>query len=456
MDVLSQYLLIALVGIIGIYFILKYPEVVAVVFLTLTLADVNFKLGGIPLNARALIGIPMLARTMIDTNLRNAPPFIRSHAVNIPLFTIYTLLITELYGLMTFEFVKSCALTFICVYVGYYYFFKTNSPKYYRLSLILASLICFSDLVYTYVFVGSFPVQRVYQRLLGVPLVYDEYGDVLEPVNWGFYGAICGMSFLFVLNDNISNRSKSQLSLFLLPIMFLGILMSTSRSSLLGISGASMFLIVREMRGGENAKKALKLVFLGFGMILLGLFAFTFIGNFVELDVEFLERISSRLIDEPIAVINKQLGYSYNAQELDALDWRGEASSDGFNAFLNLEFVEQLFGIGFWGYATRDLGHTQLPPHNGPLMILVEYGIFGLCFWGFIFVRAVRESLKLRKSTSSLMAVLVFYFLYCIGQNEELTHGIFLLSLSTLIAENTYLKMTNAAKPKPAQTTQET
>ncbi len=441
-------LLLVIAGILGIYITYKYPAFVAVVFFTLTLADVNFKMGGFPLNSRALIGIAAFARTLIDPKEDSRLGFFSSPAKNIPLFTIYTLLISEFYDLITFEFIKSCALTFIAVYLGYYYFFKKNSPVYFKISLIIAGVICFSDLAYTYIFVGSFPVQRIYQRLLGVPLVYDQYGDVLEPVNWGFYGAICGMSFLFILNDYINKKSKQSLVLLLLPVMFLGVLMSTSRSSLLGMIGASIFLISKELKDKERARRAYQLIFVALGVIIMALFVFSVLSEYLNLDVEFIERISSRLVDEPIAVLNKYLGNSYNAQELDALDWRGEASEIGFKAFLDLTFVEQFFGIGFWGYATRDLGHTQLPPHNGPLMILVEYGILGCVFWFYIFLSTIITSLKINKLTSPVLTILLFYFLYCLGQNEEMTHGLFLMSLSTLIAENRYIMNQNTySKP---------
>jgi len=431
--------LLVIAGILGIYITYKYPAFVAVVFFTLTLADVNFKIGEFPLNTRAIVGIAAFARTFIDTKKDSRLGFYSSPAINIPLFTIYTLLITEFYDLITFEFIKSCALTFIAVYLGYYYYFKKNSSIYLKISLIIAGIICFSDLAYTYIFVGSFPVQRIYQRLLDVPIIYDQYGDVYEPVNWGFYGAICGMSFLFILNDFINKKSKQSLILLLLPVMFLGVLMSTSRSSLLGMIGASIFLISKELKDKERARRAYQLIFVALGVIILALFVFSVLSNYLNLDVEFIERISSRLVDEPIAVLNKYLGNTYNAQELDALDWRGEASEIGFKAFLDLTFVEQFFGIGFWGYATRDLGHTQLPPHNGPLMILIEYGILGCIFWFYIFLSTIITSLKISKLTSPVLIILLFYFLYCLGQNEEMTHGLFLMSLSTLIAENRYI-----------------
>lgn len=433
-------LIAIIIAIIGLYVFYKYPDSLAILFFTLTIADVNFKIGGLPLNFRAIIGILAFIRVLTIDKDYDYPSFFKSSTKYIPVFIIYTLLVTAAFDLMTFEFVKSCAITFICVYLGYFYYFKSDNASVLKISLILAGLICFADLAYTYIYVGHFPVQRIYQRLLDIPLVYDEYGEVVEPVNWGFYGCICGMAFLYILTDYINHNKSEKLSLLLLPIMFMGVIMSTSRSSLLGMIGASIFLIGKELKDRTRAKRAYKLILLSVGMIVLSLFLFSIMEEYLNLEVEFIEKISSRLIDEPIAVLNKNLGNSYNAQELDALDWRGEISQVSYEAFLSLSFIEQLFGIGFWGFTIRNLGHNNLPPHNGLLMLLIEYGIIGSCIWAFIFFTSIKDSIKYNDSTSPLLTILLFLFLYCLGQNEVLTQGLFFLIIATMIAENRSLR----------------
>jgi O-antigen ligase len=256
-------------------------------------------------------------------------------------------------------------------------------------------------------------------------------------INHNFYGLICGMCFVFLINEFINKRSSGKLTL-LLPIMFLGVLMSTSRSSLLGIIGISVFLLGRQLRSKESSKKAIKLITLGISVIFLALFLFVTVQQALDLNSEFVENITQRMVDEPVAVFNKHMGFNYNAQALDALEWRGEASSNAFEAFQKLKPVEQLFGIGFWGFVTRNLGRNFLPPHNGLLLLLIENGIVGLCLYSILVISIFMESFKKNIGISPLVTILIFIIIYCVGQNGELTSSITFLFIVSLIGENKY------------------
>jgi O-antigen ligase len=421
---------------LGIWIVLRKPEVLAIIFFTITIANINFSLPGVPLNIRAILGLLLFARHLFLEKDNMFGAFLSDKTKFIIFFILYTLLITEVNDITTFDFIKTSALTFISIYLGYYYVMVKKSTSFLKISLTISGLLCFIDLAYTYIFVGSFPVQRVYQRLLNVPLTIDERGDVVELVNWNFYGMVCGAAFIVIFNDFINGKKTGRLLLLMLPLMFVGVLMSTSRSSLLGIIFAALFLIGREIRQGRNAKMLLSMLFMSVAVLILSLFVFVTLQDTMELDSEFIDKITMRLIDEPIAVFRKNLGLSYNAQSLDAMDWRKEASADAFNAFMGLEFPEQLFGIGFWGYVVRDLGHTNLPPHNGFLMVLVEYGMVGFVFYTWLVGSVIVRSVKINAKIPPLVTSLLFIIVYCIGQNEELTSAFTFLFVTTIIAEN--------------------
>jgi hypothetical protein len=153
-----------------------------------------------------------------------------------------------------------------------------------------------------------------------------------------------------------------------------------------------------------------------------------------------MDGITLRLIDEPIASLNKQLGLNYNVQSLDAMDWRQEASANAFQAFLDLNFIEQLFGIGFGGFVERDLGHNLLNPHNVMLLLLVESGIIGLIMYTLLCITIIRASLRAHPGISPMVTTLLFVIVYCIGQNGELTSSITFLFVSMMIAETEYLQ----------------
>jgi hypothetical protein len=187
---------------------------------------------------------------------------------------------------------------------------------------------------------------------------------------------------------------------------------------------------------------------MGIGAIFLALFIFVTVQQVLNLKSEFADNITQRMIDEPVAVFNKHMGFNYNAQALDALEWRGEASSNAFEAFQELKPVEQLFGIGFWGYVTRNLGRNFLPPHNGLLLLLIESGIVGLCLYCTLLISIFRESFKKNIGISPLVTILIFIIIYCVGQNGELTSSITFLVIVSLICENKYndIRIKNSRK----------
>ena len=134
---------------------------------------------------------------------------------------------------------------------------------------------------------------------------------------------------------------------------------------------------------------------------------------------------------------------NYNASALEAMDWREEASADAFAAFMNLSSLEQIFGIGYWGFIIRDLGHTGLNPHNGFLLLLIETGLAGLLIYTFLIASIIRKSLKINDNISPMVTTLIFVVFYCIGQNGELTSSITFLFITTLIAENQQIALQN-------------
>lgn len=429
--------LLIIVAIIGGWVLFKYPDVVVVIFFTLTIADMNLTFGGFPVNMRALLGLAVFARTLLSMKDFEGAHFFSSAVMFIPVFIVYELLTTEFNDIMTFEFVKICALSFITVFVAYHYYFarKTNLLK---ISIIISGLICFADLVYTYVHAGEFPVERVYHALLGIEAEVDETGRRIEGINHGFYGCITGMAFVIILNDFLNKELWHRWVLALLPILGLGLVLSTSRSAILSIVGVSGFLIVRKSIEEKSTGRLFRIVAIGTGLVIVVLMGFSYVSEMFDVKADFLDYVTLRLVDEPIAVFRKNMGMNYNAGSLEALDWREEASSDAFAAYLALKFPEQLFGIGYWGFVIRDLGHTNLPPHNGPLTILIEFGLVGLVSYVAFSWTLIRNNLRLNDKFPSMVVALVFLYIYCIGQNHQLVESITYVFLASIAAENDY------------------
>ena len=438
------YIIFGVAASIFTYCIIYKPEIIACLFFTILIADINFDVAGI--SFRGLVGILIFFRTLIPNPGFKYPAILRTPARYIYFLLLYTILVTAAFDLATAQFIKITGQVFIAVFCGYYYFLKNGNYRLLKISLMIAGIICLADLAYTYAVVGTFPVQRIYQTLLKIPQEVDENGDFIEVINHNFYGQVCAMCFVFLLHEFIVKRKEGQLLALFLPLMFLGVLMSTSRSSLLGLIGISVILLTQMFKSKGGAALAGKILLLGFGTIALSILAFLFLQDTLNLRSDFVYRISLRLIDEPIAVLNKKLGLNYNAQALDAMDWRQEASADAFEAYLNLKPIEQLFGIGFWGFVVRNLGHNNLPPHNGFLLLLIESGLTGLLVYISLTFSIISRSWKYIKGGSPSVTVIIFILIYCIGQNGELTSASTFLFIVTAIAEMTYLPMAKKVK----------
>lgn len=418
------------------YALFTRPQLIAILFFTMLIADINH------MNVRAAIGIALFARTLIDTSQSRNAFFYNRYVQLILFFLLYAAMVTTFFDLLDIQYIKTISLTFISIYCGYFYFFKNgNNGQYLKIALLISGVIAFADLAYTYASIGEFPVQRIYQMLLKVELERDETGKVLEIINHNFYGMICGMCFVYLLNDFLNNRANGMI-LLLMPVMFMGVLMSTSRSSLMAIVVISMILMSRELKGGR-AQKVYKAGMMLVGALFFGLLLFTTLQDYIHLDSDFIDSITNRLVDEPVAVLNKHLGNNYNAKSLDAMDWRAESAANAFDAFLAMNIGEQLFGIGIGGFLYRDLGHG-LNPHNGTLLLMIEHGIIGLIIYVIILLTIIRRSLSAPK-ISSLMPAIIFVIVYCLGQNGELTNSSTFLMIVSLVAENEYLSQQSKA-----------
>ena len=130
------------------------------------------------------------------------------------------------------------------------------------------------------------------------------------------------------------------------------------------------------------------------------------------------------------------------------MNWREEASTNAYDAYLNLNTFEQIFGIGFWGYVIRNLGRNNLPPHNGILLILIENGLVGLCLYATLIISIIRKSFLTQVNISPVVTSLIFIIIYCLGNNGELTTSNTFLFVTTIIAENKYNTIQSALKLK--------
>jgi O-antigen ligase len=407
----------------------------------MTISGTNAELPGINIKIKPILGLVVLIMSLTSKCKIRIPPFLNSITNKLIIcFFLYLLLLSWGTGSITSQTISSILLSVVTAYLGYYSFSIKGNADYIKISLVIAGIVCFSDLVYTYTVFGTFPVQRLSNYFIQSTIDSTE-----EMTNHNFFGFICGISFVLILSDYINDRLVSKFFIYLIPVMFLGVIMSTSRSTLLGLIAVTLILVVSSSKNPVNAKRAYRILGLAFGVIAGVLVLFFSAQALLHLDSTFMDNITARLTEEPIAVIRKNLGYSYNINDLDSFDWREQSAAIAFQVFMGLPFMEQFFGIGIGAYLQRNLGHNGLNPHNGILYVLLETGIFGFCQYLAILTGIVYQTI-LRKYLSSIFLVLIFIIFYCLGQNEELISATTILFITTVAAENnisSYLNIAN-------------
>lgn len=419
------------------------PEWAAITLFALIISNVNLDIPGSPLNFRALVTILLFMKVLTEKGNQSIQRRFYSlqNSLVLIFFLSYILLVTYGQGLFTFELVKQTLSTFIASYLVFYFYMKNGNMEHLRWGMIIAGLICFADLVYTYAVFGTFPVQRIYLMNAEQEVTDDAF---IGTFNHNFFGQICGMAFVYIFCDYILDRSRNKLVVFLLPFMFIGVLMSTSRSALVGILAACLLFVFLLFKRSEQRKTISQLGMYLLGSVVAALLAFPIVSSLFNIDKSFLDQVLFRLVDEPMAIIKRATGQSYNIQNLGSMDWREEASANAYAAFQNLKPIEQVFGIGNGGFVDRDLGHG-LNPHNGPLLILIEYGVFGFLIYLLLMAGTIIRAFKLHLYTPSL-AIVLFILVYGIGQNGELTANTTFLFVFGVVAEQAFL-----LKDKPSR-----
>lgn len=418
------------------YLLVYKPEWVALLLFLLMITNINIDLPGMPMNSRALITLALFGRIMFDRErIRNYPSFIRQGAVVLLfIFMFYILIISYWQDLLNADLIKICMSTVISSFCVYHYYFHFRDPKVIKWAMLIGGLSCFGDLAFTYAKFGSFPVRRLYILVTGGQFEELEPGKMLMGMtNHNFFGQICGMAFIYAITDYIKNKATRNWMLVMLPLMFLGVLMSTSRSSLMAIFLVVFIMIASSMRYNFQRKKVMKIFSFSAIAVIVGILVFSNIQMYFNLDSKFVDEVVFRLAEEPIAIIQKAMGQNYNINNLGSMDWREEAAAHAYAEYMKLPLIEQLFGIGFGGFIARNLG-DGLNPHNGILLILIQYGVVGFLLYLTLIITVLYNTVRL-KNISPALGVMLFILFYGVGQNDELTAASTLLFVFTVVAE---------------------
>ena len=416
------------------YALIYKPEIIAVVLFTLVIGEINL------FNLRPVIILALFGRIIIDKKTQSQyPAFLGIPNVKLlVIFLLYGLFVAFPQDLLNYDLIKGDIDTVMLTFIMYHFYFKHQNANELKTALIISGIICFSDLAYTYIAFGSFPIHRLYYLFIGgSENLSEESLDAMA--NWNYFGEICGMCFIYVLIDYIKNQQANKFIVWLLPIMFIGVFMSTSRSSILALLLISLLVILKGINYKDQKKRIVKIGVFGIGAVVIGFLMMATVGKYVNLDSKFIEEITDRLSQEPIAMVQKALGQSYNINNLGSMDWREESAENAYKAYMNLPFMEQFFGIGAHGFEVRNIGHGY-NAHNALLLLLIENGIAGAFLYFLIVIGTMIQSI-IMKNFSPSFYVVGFLLIYGIAQNREWTGWTAFLFIYCIVAEMQLLRL---------------
>ncbi len=416
-----------------VFALIRRPEIIAIILFTLVIAGIDVYY------LRPVLTLALFGRVIVDKHTMAkfssylGLPYVKLLIV----FLVYGIFVSLSQDLFTYDLFKGDLDTIMLTYFVYYFYFKNGNANHVKAAMIAAALICFADLAYTYIVFGSFPMHRIYSLFTGSGETVD-YQTAFAGINWNFFGQICGMGFIYLLCDYIKSRKSNKLSIWLLPVMLLGVLMSTSRSAILGLLVITILIILNSINFREQKKRVAKIGMLGIGAIMLSMLLFATVGKYLNLDSGFIDGIVSRLSDEPIAMVKKALGQPYNIHNLGSMDWREESAENAYSAYMNMDLKEQMFGIGYLGFETRNIGHG-FDAHNATLLLLIEDGLVGFTIYFILIGGLIFQSIVVKNYSPSLF-VLGFIIIYGLAQNREWIGWTTFIFVGCILTEIEYLR----------------
>jgi hypothetical protein len=424
---LIKLIIVAAGGIGFLYALAKKPDLIALLLFTLVVADVNFEIAGkIPL--RTTITVLLFLRIFGEQQSLGHPSFFSNGLTwHLIFFLGYIALVSMMNGLLDTALIKEFLLSCISASLAYYYFFKNNGHSVLKNAMILGGLICVIDLAFTYAVYGGFPVVRFYYHLQPWRFEYN---------NHNFFGYICGTCFVFLLSDYLSAKATNKYTLWLMPPMFLGVLLSTSRGALVAMIIMTVFLLGKAFMSATKGKRASRILSITVVCIILAIFIIPIATSVLGIQTEFLETLTTRLVDEPLAMINKMMGNNYKTESMETVEWREEASNLAYKYYVNLPSNDQALGIGYGGFLARDIGHG-FDAHNGILLLLIETGFIGFIIYTTL-VLSFWSKVRSFKLSSPAFNSIVFIILYVTSHNKEITSFFAFLIMGSLIAEIRY------------------
>jgi hypothetical protein len=442
------YIIAFLIGVSAIFFIIEYPYHFVGFFIFIIYYQFNVELPG-PLDLRGWLTIILFFRLIVfdKENLSIIVKELFSNYIFIYLFLFELFFVVLTYGvtnayklpirLFIFQMI-GLVLGFLAVYRGYI-------KQTFYATLILTGILATIDLTYSFAVTSKLFVRRVLDVL-----IKTEYSTDL---NHNYFGVLNGIALVTVYIMLVSKQIKTKWALILILIYGTGLLLSTSRGTLVTVAAALIVGTLLLPRDQVDVKKIFKFGISGvtFGIIILS--SYIFILSSLNVDSEFTDKVYYRLVEEPIALLEgKTSSFRGDSQTLKegSMSWRLKKALRDFNEFAKLNFSRQLIGFGYRGY--YEIGEKSYDPwgfryqiasHNGIASIIIERGIIGLILFFTLNIIIIRSQLKTFKNDISVFpffVIIIFMLINTFGASSLLLSRFGFILMGGIIGQSLYQK----------------
>ena len=352
------------------------------------------------------------------------------------IFTFYTYLNFFLNQSSLLFIFRELIQKLILLFLGFIAIRELKGKKMIAIGILLAGLLCTGDLIFSHI---------VFGQLYIVPIINYIRGDY-SLLNYNFYASGCGVALIITTILFVNKELKKITSFILLIIFALGILISTSRMTLLAVAVTLVLIPLTRKELNINFRKLFSFGIVGTIIIVMVALSYSFILSEMNISTEVADKIYFRLVQEPLSFFQKEpeeFGWDNNKVKGTAR-WRMSHTFRDIDVFLVQKNSVIFFGYGKGGYSKIGLvqfqknKRWQYSSHNFYTNLVSEIGIVGLFLFLLFFIPLLYSAAKnLKKGVLhfSLVFILFYLFLYTFGGNPDLTDNFSYIMFGIVISE---------------------
>ncbi len=427
---------------------IEKPYFVAAILVFFFIYNLNLELPG-PLDARGLLTVVLFARLFLFDKqnyiLVKNYLFRDLNGILIIIFLFLSFYVSfSNYGGLQ-ELLKTTILLIVSLILGFIIIINGEGKKVFFNAIVLTGILSTIDILYSSMTYGTLNTKS----LIKVILFKDLQGG-----NHNGIGFLCAIAIILVYIYFIRKQLSKKNSFILMFILGLGLLISTSRSSLIALLIVLLisFLVQKEITFNPNK---ILISFLG---IIIFFISFYFVYNTLlssgQFKSSFVDQTYWRLYQEPMSFFGgneEQVFDKWGFKMEGTTSWRLERGMNDVLKYSQLDPEVILFGLGIKGYVWSRFGGDKLNAHNGYVLLLVERGIIGFLILVFVLINLSIRSLKLLRNQSintPIVYIILIIMFYTIGQNSDLTTNLAFLLYGAMIGNTKEHQLTEEVHDK--------